>query len=262
MPTVSFGRPNPATTRRSHGGIQVIARAANVLRTLEDKPDGLSLGQIAKRVSLARSTVQRIVGALAAEGFVSTSSGGTGVRIGPGLVRLAATAGSTTTELVAPHLRALGDEVGETVDLSVLSGASAMFVDQVQGKQRLVALSAVGERFPLHCTSNGKAILSCFAGEDMNELIDRSIAEHANYPLADRKALLKEIDRVRKTHLAYDLGEHGEGINAVGTAVLDSFGRPVAISIPVPEQRFAQQRTILERALLDFRERMKKLLAK
>ena len=64
MPTVSFGRTNPATTRRSHGGIQVIARAANVLRSLEDKPDGLSLGQIAKRVSLARSTVQRIVGAL------------------------------------------------------------------------------------------------------------------------------------------------------------------------------------------------------
>ena len=96
----------------------------------------------------------------------------------------------------------------------------------------------------------------------MNDLIDRSVAEHANYALADRKALLRELDRARKSHLAYDLGEHGEGINAVGTALLDSYGRPVAISIPVPEQRFAQQRPILEKALLNFRERMKKLLVK
>ena len=48
-------------------GVQVIARAASVLRALENRPEGLSLGQIAKEVGLARSTVQRIVAALAAE---------------------------------------------------------------------------------------------------------------------------------------------------------------------------------------------------
>ena len=34
------------------------------------------------------------------------------------------------------------------------------------GQQRLVALSAIGERFPLHCTANGKAILAGFSKED------------------------------------------------------------------------------------------------
>ena len=47
-------------------GIQVIARAAAVLRALENEPAGLSLGKIAQRVDLSRSTVQRIVDALAA----------------------------------------------------------------------------------------------------------------------------------------------------------------------------------------------------
>ena len=55
-------------------GVQVIARAASVLRALEGKPDGLSLAQIAREVGLARSTVQRIVAALAAEDFVSRSA--------------------------------------------------------------------------------------------------------------------------------------------------------------------------------------------
>jgi DNA-binding IclR family transcriptional regulator len=156
---------DPDEKNGAQGGIQVIARAASVLRTLENHPGGLSLGQIAKSVALARSTVQRIVAALATEDFVIAAGPGD-VRIGPGLVRIAASVASNTADLIRPHLRALGDEVGETVDLAVLSGGSTVFVDQVPGRHRLVAVSAVGERFPLHCTANGKAILACFSAED------------------------------------------------------------------------------------------------
>jgi hypothetical protein len=97
------------------------------------------------------------------------ASGPGDVRIGPSLVRIAASVASNTTDLIRPHLRALGEEVGETVDLAVLSGGSTVFVDQVPGRHRLVAISAVGERFPLHCTANGKAILACFSPEDAEE---------------------------------------------------------------------------------------------
>jgi DNA-binding IclR family transcriptional regulator len=54
----------------SRQGIQVISRAAKILRSLEGKSDGLSLSVIAKSVDLPRSTVQRIVHALASEGFL------------------------------------------------------------------------------------------------------------------------------------------------------------------------------------------------
>ena len=47
----------------SRSGIQVIARAAAVLRELKGNTSGMSIGQIAERLELPRSTVQRIVGA-------------------------------------------------------------------------------------------------------------------------------------------------------------------------------------------------------
>ena len=50
-----------ADAKLAANGIQVISRAASILRALRDEPDGLSLGQIATRVELPRSTVQRIV---------------------------------------------------------------------------------------------------------------------------------------------------------------------------------------------------------
>jgi DNA-binding IclR family transcriptional regulator len=241
-------------------GVQVIARAASVLRALEGRPGGLSLGQIAKEVGLARSTVQRIVAALATEDFVTEAQPGHGVRIGPGLARIAASLSSNFTDILHPHLVALRDEVGETVDLSILSGGSVVFIDQIPGQQRLVALSAIGERFPLHCTANGKAILACFAREDAAKLIDKSLADHADHPLGERAKLLRELEAVRRKHLAFDLGEHGVGISAVGVAVVDAFGRPIAVSIPAPSHRFNLQRDPLSQSLSAFRERLRAIV--
>jgi DNA-binding IclR family transcriptional regulator len=243
-------------------GVQVIARAASVLRALGGKPEGLSLGQIAKEVGLARSTVQRIVAALATEDFVTDAQPGHGVRIGPGLARIAASLSSNFTDILHPHLVALRDEVGETVDLSILSGGSVVFIDQIPGRQRLVALSAIGERFPLHCTANGKAILACFAKEDAAKLIEISVAEHPDHPLADRAKLLRDLDMVRRKHLAFDLAEHGVGISAVGVAVVDAFGRPVAVSIPAPTHRFNNQRDALSISLSAFREKLRAIVGR
>ena len=248
---------------RSAGpGVQVIARAASVLRAMEGKPEGLSLGQIAKEVGLARSTVQRIVAALAQEEFVVEAQPGRGMRIGPALVRIAASVHSNFAEILRPHLFALREEVGETVDLSILSGGSAVFVDQIPGNQRLVALSGIGERFPLHCTANGKAILACFAMEDAERLIEKSVAEHPGHPLSDGKKLLRELEATRRKHLAFDLGEHGQGISAVGVATLDNFGRPVAVSIPAPSHRFDARRGALAEALIRFRAKMLALVGR
>ena len=54
-------------TDSDRGGVQVISRAAAILRSLEGEPAGLSLGEIAKRCGLPRSTVQRLGEALALE---------------------------------------------------------------------------------------------------------------------------------------------------------------------------------------------------
>ena len=83
-----------------------------------------------------------------------------------------------------------------------------------------------------------------------------------DHPLADRAKLLRELEATRRKHLAFDLGEHGAGISAVGVAVLDAFGRPVAVSIPAPTHRFNAQRHSLSQALLAFREKMRSLLGR
>ena len=105
---------NVETSRKSTGsqGVQVIARAADILRVLKHDNEGLSLGQIAERVSLPRSTVQRIINALLAERLVMAATAEGGLRLGPEIQALAAAGRINVAELIHPILSDLARQTG------------------------------------------------------------------------------------------------------------------------------------------------------
>src|SRR3954452_14621335 len=132
--------------------IQVIARAASILRALEKAKAGLSLGELGKLLGLPRSTVQRIVAALHSEKLVVPASPAGGVRLGPTVLALASSMRIDFIAFARPYMERLSHELRETVDLSAIRNDHLVFLDQVVGPQRLRTVSAVGEKFPLHCT--------------------------------------------------------------------------------------------------------------
>ena len=235
-------------------GIQVIARAAAILRLLEREPAGLSLGEISKGVGLPRSTVQRIVAALEEEQLLISASLQAGVKLGPALVLLGAAADVGTEKFVRPFMQELSRLADETVDLSVLSGDSAVFVEQIQGTQRLAAISAVGKAFPLHCTANGKALLALMPPKRRSNALAGTLKRYTEATNTDRMALESELRDVEATHLAYDIEEHSIGICAVGAAFRDTLGREFSLSIPVPTVRFASKRKQLSKLLAKTRD--------
>jgi DNA-binding IclR family transcriptional regulator len=252
--------PDTKPSLRSPAGIQVITRAASVLRALEGISNGLSLGQIGQRVGLARSTVQRIVDALRAEQFVIAASPTSGVRLGPAIIRLAASASVSFDQITRPIISALSRSIGETVDLSVLKGNSAIFTDQIQGSHRLRAVSAIGETFPLYCTANGKAMLSVLPPEKAAKLLLGRLPRLTPNTITKPKELLKLIAVYRRSGIAVDDEEHTEGISALGTGFVDPIGRVIAISIPVPTARLQRIRSQIAGPLLDARDRIVKAL--
>jgi len=233
----------------ARNGIQVIARAASVLRALKGAQTGMSLGQIAERVDLPRSTVQRIVGALQAERLVIAS--GSGIRLGPELHSLAESAHYNIAETIRPLLQDLSRDTEETVDLSILRGNILIFIDQIPGTQRLRTVSSVGETFPLTTTANGKACLSLM-DEDAVERLARGEWARAGLE-RDMSDFLQQIAQVRRTGVAFDRDEHTAGISAVGIAFKDWKGDLYGVSVPTPSTRFAQNEAKLTKAILKLR---------
>ena len=225
-------------------GIKVISKAAAILRACKQNNDGFSLSDIAKRIAVPRSTVQRIVNALVSEGLLQTTGAARTIRLGPEIHALSAAHRIDVVELAHPFLKKLSEQTGETVDLAKLKGDHMIFVDQVVGSHRLRAISSVGEIFPIHNTANGKAALALLSDDEIAALID-----HSKWP-----DLKSEIAQIRRSGLAFDNEEHSPGIGAIGIAFKIATGEIYAVSIPMPAIRFKKLGSEFAQQLLATRD--------
>jgi DNA-binding IclR family transcriptional regulator len=244
-------------TGRSQG-IQVIARAAAILRVLRDSQGGLSLGQISRQVGLPRSTVQRIVGALQEERLVIASSAEGGLRLGPELHSMAENTRYDIVESCRLLLSELAEATGETVDRAVHRGAGMIFLDQVPGMHRLRTVSSVGDAFPLTTTANGRAALALMDDARVMKLVKAEWQRTGGS--GDSVAFMRRIEDIREDGLAYDLDEHTVGISAIGFAFKDWGGEIHSISVPIPSSRYAAGQDVVEKALRKAKNRIKSLI--
>ena len=241
-------------------GIQVIARAAEMFRLLQAHPGGLNQAEIGERLGMARSTVSRILNALDDEGLVASRAARGRIGSGPEIARMATTVRRSVVTDAHPFMEELSRELEETVDLSILDGDRATFVDQVVSPHRLRAISAVGESFPLHCCANGKALLansaSRRAGSGGAEPACPAHREHHHdagrvaqgaRPGSHRRRRLRPRGADRR-HLRGRRGAQG---------VSDEM---VAVSVPVPAQRFYRREAELAQALLAWVEKVERLV--
>jgi DNA-binding IclR family transcriptional regulator len=236
------------------GGVQVIARVGQVLRALDGENKGLSLAQLANRIGLPRSTVHRIVTALAAEGMVATASAAGRVRIGPEFARLASYSHADLWSPVEPFMRRIFEEIGETVDCSVLDGTQVRVIHGIQARHHLRVGAEIGATYPLATSAKGRAILAAYPPETAARMLPDVLDRFTDKTVTDRADLLRIVDTARKTGVAYNREEATRGICTAAIAVRAPSGVLLAISVPVPSQRYWDLEDKLTRVLLEVRE--------
>jgi DNA-binding IclR family transcriptional regulator len=247
-PLSSFSYHDAVQAKRSKT-INVVSKAAQVLKACQPSREGLSLGDIAERTKLPRSTVQRIVQSLIAEGFLTSDGTARSIALGPELLSMGALIAAEVIEQARPLLKQLSQETGETVDLARFNRDRMVFVGQVAGSHRLRAVSAVGDVFPLHCTANGKAVLALLPDGELHDQLRRPLTKYTPNTKTNPQELLSEILSVRKTGIAIDEEEHTLGICAVGAAIRDGSNQLYSISVPVPSVRFRSNHEMCAKAL-------------
>jgi IclR family transcriptional regulator, acetate operon repressor len=231
---------NAATNRDE--GIQVLRRAAAALDEIAAEPGQLRLVDLGERLGLAKSTARRLLVGLVEVGLASVDAHGR-FSLGERLLGFGGAAGAHISAIFRPTIeRVAGATDGETVDLSVLRGQRMWFVDQIESSHRLRVVSAIGVRFPLDGTANGKAALAALDDADAEAAISRFSPEIAD-------GLRREIAEVRRTGIAFDRGEHTSGISAAAIARRAVGDNVIAISVPAPTERFLEKEDRIVSAL-------------
>jgi len=213
---------------RDVGIVQSVDRAITILEMLARIGEA-GVTEVASELGVHKSTAFRLIGTMEARGVVEQTDVRGKYRLGLGLVRMA---GSTAAridlvQVARPVCKDLAAETGETVNIAVLMDSSALYLDQIAGSSSLQPHNWVGQRIPLHATSNGKALMAHLDPREVDHLLPQ-LEAHTPRTVTRRASLHRELAEVRERGYAVTVDELEEGLTALAAPIRDAHGDVVA----------------------------------
>jgi DNA-binding IclR family transcriptional regulator len=223
-------------------GAQLIDRLLDILELLSLEKDGLGVTEIGNRTGLHKSTVHRIVSALAERGYIEKVPGRSVYKIGLKLVEISSVY-LNSVELkteAAPFLRELTARLGQPTHLAILDGTDAVYIEKVDMLNSIRLYSQIGRRIPVYCSALGKCLLSGLHGTEAEEILKKCSFEKFTAKTLDKAEVLRQIRAVPADGFAIDDEEHDEGIRCIAAPVFDYRGKVIAaVSVAGPAASIA-----------------------
>ena len=238
MPAVSDTEAAPAAS------VQSVDRALTILEMLAREGEA-GVTEIAADLGVHKSTAFRLLATLEAHRLVEQDGDRGRYRLGVGNLRLA---GATTARLdlvteARPVCRQLAADTGETVNITVRSETSALYLDQVvAGSSAVHSHNWVGQHIPLHATSNGKVLLSELSDDELKKAV-LALPRVTDRTVTSRAKLRADLAEVREAGYALVVDELEVGLTAAAAPIRSAHGDVIAsMSISGPTFRLTEEK--------------------
>jgi DNA-binding IclR family transcriptional regulator len=236
------GDPTVGAGVGSGSGARSLRRAIAMLALIHDRGRPQSVTEMAKALSIPKSTAYDLLHALLDEGLV-TPAEGAGFALGRRLHELGAGYRAQVDILREGTrvVRALRDETGETVQLSELDGPLMHVLLKEEGVRAVRIISQTGSRVPVNWAAAGRLLVSDLDDRALRRLLATTVAPSpTGRAETDIDRLVAQIRGFRAQGYATEIGETNEHAGCVAAPVLDASGQVIAaISLAAPEQRLA-----------------------
>ena len=224
--------------------VPALERGLKILEILAAHPGGLLMNEM-KELNLPSASLYRMLVTLTDLGYIIKDQSDR-YRLGRKLLSLAYKGldHSNLTETSAVFQRSLRNTVNETVALGVINGGEGVVVDTIRSEQAVCVYVQIGHHFPLHTAAPAKAILAFLPEEEQSQLLDAiKFTKFTPRTITNKKSYLAELQKVRKTGVALDLGEEVSDLRCVAAPIFNSRSYPVAaIWVTGPESRLNEKK--------------------
>ena len=214
---------------------QSLERGLAILSAFKPSTPELGITDLARTLGLSRSTSHRYVATLARLGYLNQNVATRKYRLGPRVLDLglAAVNSMELRQVSAPHLQALADETGRTVNMAILDGTDIVYIERCrtsQPGQREIDLNLhVGSRLPAYCTSMGKMLLAHLDPARLQDELSRmELLDRGPNTITTRSELVAELRRVRDRGVAVNNEELAYGLRSIAVPVWGQSGEVVA----------------------------------
>jgi IclR family acetate operon transcriptional repressor len=240
--------PAPVQALMEINGDTPTLRLFSLLEVVASKDQFFSLQSLVEETNIPKPTLHRMLQQLESAGLLERSVDnrqyGTGVR----LRKLAENLLLNDTFHGARHgvLRALVNEVGESCNLTALSGSEVMYLDRVETPAPLRFYLHSGSRVPVHCSASGKLLLAGMTPSQRQRLLANAPLEaFTPKTLTDLDALEEEIKQVKRQGYALDNEEFLPGLLCVAVLVPSISGRSnLCVAAQAPIMRLSPEKAL------------------
>ncbi|MEQ8345099.1 MAG: IclR family transcriptional regulator [Sneathiellaceae bacterium] len=248
------------------GGVQVLRRAARLLKALSEAPaEGARLADLAAAAELDPATAHRLLATLCEEGLAERDGDSRRYAIGLDFFALAAAASNRfdVAEIAHASLQRAAAELGDSVYFAVRSGDDYVCLDVVTGSHPVKALPLdIGSRRPLGAGAIGIALLAPMADAEWQAVTGRNAPRLDPQAGQDRAALAGAIAASRRDGFALQADRHLPTIRMAAVALLNRRGRPLSciaaagVAERLAEARLAEIGAVLTREARRIEEAM------
>jgi DNA-binding IclR family transcriptional regulator len=224
--------------------IRAVERALDVLQCFTSQTPELTMSQISERIGINKSTVHRLLLTLERNRFVERDLSTGMYRPGLRLLQIASLAmeQNNLRRIALPFMQSLCSECRENVNLALLDGEDVIYVNVIEGLQRVKLAAVPGQRLPAFSTASGKAILAFLPEDRVRHILERGMPHYTATTVSSSEQFFEDAVRIRERGFAISEQEFEEGINAIAAPICD---QPIAsISIAGPAYRLTRERML------------------
>ena len=222
-----------------------------------------TLQSLVVETGLPKPTLHRMLQQLESAGLLQRESDGRHYGSGTRLRQLAENLLLNDSHHGARHavLRRLVDEVGESCNITMLSGSEVVYLDRVETAAPLRFYLRAGSRVPAHCSASGKVILAQMSPAQRRRLLGHApLEKYTERTITDLDLLERAVRRVRKDGYALDEEEFLPGLLCIAVAVpRDKGPSNLCIAVQAPSMRLSTDRA---RQLLPQLQRAAQMLSR
>ena len=200
--------------------------ALRILDHLAEQASPIALTAIAQTFAASKSTVYRHLSALARHGFVRRDVSTGRYAIGIKLMVLGETSRSNfeIVTVARDALLKLRDTTGQAVSLCALLDDDLVVLDLMHGRSVVEFTTRPGTRLALHASAHGKIWLAFGPEGLLKKVLSAPRAAWTSHTLTDAKALLNEVQAVRKRGWSTAPNQAVMGVNTLAAPVFDHRG--------------------------------------
>ena len=214
-------------------------RGLDILEVIEAEGADVGVREIARRLGLSPTIVQRLISSLAARGYIEKNAETSRYRLGYRSLALGANGehGADYAVVARRELERLAHEHRLNGFVSVLRGGRAIYLLAVPADGPVAIRVTPGSEMPLHSTSAGKVLLASLSDGEARKLLGgRKLTAITPHTITDPAILVASLAKVRRQGFATVFEENIPSVLSVGAPIRDRAGSVVAvISVAFPK---------------------------